>query len=323
MWGTVFGHWEKEAKPTRKTVYSWKKIIGKLVAHLRGVPKVTEDEAMAWNAAEFTEDELIGWKNSLVTKLNPTTTGNHLTILRTLYNYARDNRLVPASVAEGVSRVKYKGKRKPGTKRLGYTDGEAVAILTATREESDPVLRWSPWLAAGTGFRIDEICGAMVADIEEANGAAFIHARLDEREKDAEQDAEIKTENAERVVPLHEALIEEGFLEYVASLPKDGPLFPGLKPDMFGRRGGNGSKRVGRWVRKKLGITDKRKSPSHAWRHRFRTICRNPVYQIPEDVADFMCGHGHGGEGRNYGEYRDAMVAAIAKLPSPLPGLRH
>jgi len=33
-----------------------------------------------------------------------------------------------------------------------------------------------------------------------------------------------------------------------------------------------------------------------------------------------MSGHGgNGGEGRNYGEYRDAMVAAIGMLPPPLP----
>jgi hypothetical protein len=32
-----------------------------------------------------------------------------------------------------------------------------------------------------------------------------------------------------------------------------------------------------------------------------------------------MAGHGgNGGEGRSYGEYRDAMVVAIGRLPAPL-----
>jgi integrase len=72
-------------------------------------------------------------------------------------------------------------------------------------------------------------------------------------------------------------------------------------------------------VRDKVGIKDKRKAPSHSWRHRFRSILRNHRYGIGEDVADYMAGHGgNGGEGRSYGEYRDAMVVAIGRLPAPL-----
>jgi len=142
-----------------------------------------------------------------------------------------------------------------------------------------------------------------------------LHIRLDNRE----DGAELKTENAERTLPLHSALITEGFLDYVAGLAKHEALFAGIKPDMFGRRGGNGSKRVARWVRGKVGITDPRKAPSHSWRHRFRTIVRNPRYGVSEDVADYMCGHsGSDGEGRHYGDYRDAAIAAFSRLPAPL-----
>ena len=178
-------------------------------------------------------------------------------------------------------------------------------------------------MAAALGTRIDEICGAMVADIEvDDDGVAWFNVRLDYRETDPNQDPELKSENAERKLPIHPALWRgENFAAYVAGLGKDTPLFPGLKPDRFGRRGGNGSKRVQRWVRNKVGITDKRKAPSHAWRHRFRSTVRNPTYGISEDVGDYMAGHGGdgGGEGRNYGEYRDAMIVAINRLPSPLP----
>jgi hypothetical protein len=64
------------------------------------------------------------------------------------------------------------------------------------------------------------------------------------RETDPEQDAELKSENAERMIPIHSALHKGGFFRYLDGLPMNGPLFPGLKPDRFGRRGGNGSKRV-------------------------------------------------------------------------------
>ena len=43
----------------------------------------------------------------------------------------------------------------------------------------------------------------------------------------------LKTAGSERVVPLHPAVLEAGFLQFVAKLPP-GPLFPALTPDVFG-----------------------------------------------------------------------------------------
>jgi hypothetical protein len=138
----------------------------------------------------------------------------------------------------------------------------------------------------------------MAADVEiDDDGTAWFNIRLDYRETDPNQDPEIKSENAERKLPIHPALWrDENFAGYIAALEKDSPLFSALKPDRFGRRGGNGSKRVQRWGPNKVGITDKRNAPSHAWRHRFRSIVRNPKYG--EDVADYMAGHGGDGVAR-------------------------
>ncbi len=52
-------------------------------------------------------------------------------------------------------------------------------------------------------------------------------------------------------------------MQYVKSISV-GPLFFSLPPDKFGRRGGNGSKIIGRWIRS-LGIDDPRLPPSHGW----------------------------------------------------------
>jgi hypothetical protein len=43
---------------------------------------------------------------------------------------------------------------------------------------------------------------------------------------DPEQNPELTTEIAERMIPIHSALREEGFFRYLDGLPKDGPLFP-------------------------------------------------------------------------------------------------
>jgi hypothetical protein len=63
-----------------------------------------------------------------------------------------------------------------------------------------------------------------------------------------------------------------GFLAFAAKNPT-GPLFPELKPDPFGSRGGTGTKVISKWIRS-LGIIDKRISPNHSWRHRLKTLGR-------------------------------------------------
>jgi hypothetical protein len=68
-------------------------------------------------------------------------------------------------------------------------------------------------------------------------------------------------------------VVETGFLTFVEK-QKAGPIFPEVPPDRFGVRGGNMTKLIARWVRDELGIDDPRVAPSHAWRHRFKTLCR-------------------------------------------------
>jgi hypothetical protein len=213
-WPDLIADWARDTRAKKKTTYGWTKIINKLITH------VGHDDAAA-----VTEDDLIGWKDKLVSSgLSPTTIKNHLTILRTLYNYA--NKRIRVSPAAGV---KYRVKSDPRRKRRGYTEEDAKRILEAARKENEAHLRWVPWIEAFTGARLDEICGANVADIYEFGGVWCLDIRLDNRG----EDGSLKTEGSERKEPLHPALIAEGFLDYVRSLPKTGPLFPGITPDRW------------------------------------------------------------------------------------------
>lgn len=112
--------------------------------------------------------------------------------------------------------------------------------------------------------------------------------------------------------------MEEGFLRYVGGLPKDGSLFPNLTPDRYGRRGGSGSKRLCRWIRLNLGMDNARKAPNHAWRHRFKSVCRRAG--IEEEYHEALTGHtGEGSEGREYGEYEvQVLYREIRKIKSPV-----
>src|SRR6516164_6932192 len=124
--------------------------------------------------------------------------------------------------------------------------------------------------------------GARRGEIE---GIPCLHIRLDYRPRQAS----LKNENSARTVPLHPAIVAEGFLGYVKTLGSNGPLFPNLVPDRFGKRAGTGTKRSGRWIRgRTVGITDTRIAPSHSWRHRFETKVRD--LNIREDISNRLTG---------------------------------
>jgi integrase len=135
------------------------------------------------------------------------------------------------------------------------------------------------------------------------------------------KDRTLKTPHSERMVPLHPALIAEGFLDYVASLPVGSPLFPDVRPDKFGSRGGTLTKTHGYWVRRKVGITDKSKDPAHAWRHRFEDQARRAG--VPQNVTDALLGHLNAmneseGYGRGFRFMPDSTAAWVAKMAPPL-----
>jgi integrase len=306
-WKQLFRDWAKDTgKITNeqpdleknKTCYSWQKIIAKLMTH------IGHD-----NAAAVTHDDRIAWKDALVNQgdLSPITIRNHLIIAQTLLNWAWGNKKIPLKPEP----VRYKAKRKQGTKKRGYTDEEAKTILLAARRQMEPHIRWCPWLCAFNGARISEVSAAMVADIVKVRGVACIHFRVDNRKRD------LKNEGSERIIPIHSAVLAEGFLDYVAGLDRKGPLFPNVAPDRFGNRGGIATKDIGSWVRHDLGLTDKRLAPNHSWRHRFESEHR--ALKIRDDVTDAITGHHDGEAATDYGEHyvRETLQPAIEALKSP------
>jgi integrase len=291
--------WALERDPKRKTRDEFESKITKLIAHLG------HD-----NAAQVKDTDLISWKQKLLASgASHKTIENYLMVIKTLFNFAKKNKKIPTNPALEVS---FQAKRRQ--KQLGYDDADAKKILLVARGETQPHRRWVAWIAAFSGARLEEICGANVADVYEFGGVWCLDIRLDNRGKDGS----LKNLGSERKVPLHPAVIDEGFLGYVAKLPKDGPLFPNLTPDRYGRRGGSGSKRLCRWIRVNLGMDNGRKAPNHAWRHRFKSVSRRAG--IDEEYHEALTGHtGEGSEGREYGEY-DVQVLhrEICKIKSPV-----
>ena len=108
-----------------------------------------------------------------------------------------------------------------------------------------------------------------------------------------------------RSVPIHSAVMAEGFGAYVASLPP-GLLFATVKLDRDGRAGNNASHTLNAWLNE-IGITDPR-LVFHSWRHTFKTMARAVM---TEELHDAITGHSSGSVGRGYGVYSMSVLRAI------------
>jgi integrase len=287
--------WAAERRPTEKTLYEWSRVLQQFARFLG------HDDAGRLRA-----EDLVAWKASLVEAglRAKTIRDAKLVPVRAVLRWAVDNHLLPANPAE---RVVIDVKSKPAEAKRSFTDEEAVLVLRAASKQKDPVRRWVPWLCAYSGARLSEVCQLRAEDIVVIDGITCM--------KFDPEAGSLKTRSSERAVPLHPALIESGFLEFVQTV-RTGPLFAELSPDKFGNRGGNGTKMLGRWVRS-LGLTDSRVSPNHSWRHRLKTMGRR--YGLAPDIVDAITGHRRKTVADSYGEF---PIAALEREISKIPALK-
>ena len=143
------------------------------------------------------------------------------------------------------------------------------------------------------------------------------------RKKYRSPDQRLKTKVSIRIVPLHSALLAEGFLDYVDSVG-DGPLFPQITLDAYGRRNGKISSPLSKWLRNVVEIRDPKK-PFHSHRHTAISYLRNTLTPdghpvVKEDVEWYLTGHAGKGAHAGYGkQWIETLKAAIEIIPNPLP----
>jgi integrase len=290
--GELVKGWAAERRPVAKTQYEWSRVVRQLETYLG------HDDALRLTGYTF-----IDWKRSMVDAglRSKTIQDSKLAPVRAILQWGVQNKLLPSNPADGIS---LDVRSKQGEKKRSFTDAEAKLILRAALAEKDPVRKWVPWIGAYSGARVSEICQLRSEDIIQVDNIWCM--KLDP------EAGSLKTSGSERIIPLHPALIEAGFLKFAAKA-KSGPLFAALSPDKFGKRGGNGTKVIGRFVRQ-LGLTDTRLSPSHSWRHRIKTSGRK--YGLAPDILDAITGHGARSVADSYGEFPvDALFREISKIP--------
>jgi len=290
--GDALELWKRERQPKPKTIYEYIRILSKFAEFLghSDAKRIAQRDVIAWKDSLI--DAGLAWK---------TIQGSHLAAVSTVLEAAVGAKRLSVNPARGAS-GRHKSQR---SNRRGYTDEEAALILRATHQETNPVLRFIPVLCAYSGARLSEVCQLRKEDIFEDSGVWCMNF--------TSKAGSLKTDAAERTVPLHAAIVESDFLSFVTASGV-GPLFKSIKEDTFGSRRTNASKIVGRYIRG-LGITDHDLAPSHSWRHRFKSLGRE--YGLRQDVEAAIVGHAPQSVGDGYGSFSiKAMKAEIDKIPA-------
>ncbi|MCJ2009551.1 tyrosine-type recombinase/integrase [Methylobacterium sp. J-092] len=289
--------WKTDQAPTEKTFYTFSSKVRRWTAFLaeRGV---TFESACLSDASD--------WKIASLVDRSAKSVSNDLYAVKAIYGWAVANGKCPVNPFTGLKQPKaaVKGQRR-STKR-DFTDAEAVCILKAARDRTG-YRRWVPWIACFTGARISEICQLERADIITSKGMHYFRMTTEyDHEGEGTETSDmkktkknLKNHSSKRIIPVHSRLIREGFLDFI-SRSNSRDLFSDATPDRFGNRGGNATKVISRWVREKLEIKDSRISPSHSFRHRFSTLCKN--FGVPPEIRDRLMGHSSCDASELYGE---------------------
>lgn len=298
--------WAAERRPSAATRKKYRIAFGH-VARILGfddLRRVTTDDVVRFKSARLAEGR------------DPGTVADDVLAAGTVCKWAVENRMLPGNPFAGLAP---KVNRRGPARRTPYGDDEAARILTAARGETG-WLRWLPWLICFTGARISEVAEMRRRDVRRDSGVDILDfLPLANRAG--------KNGTFQRMVPLHPAVIAEGFLDYVRALPADpdGPLFPDLAVARDGTRTTTATTQHGRWVKGKVGIAGQGKAPAHSWRHRMEDELRK-VRALPE-VQDAITGRHNprnagDGYGRGFRGMPDEVLKELAKVPSPVPPLR-
>ncbi len=182
---------------------------------------------------------------------------------------------------------------------------------------------WIPLIAYYTGCRLNEIGQARLADVRSdvASGIVFLDITVEEDDTDSASKT-LKTAQSRRKMPLHPALLDLGFMNYVETVRASGAVH--LFPNLPHRRGEHPTRALSKWLNRYLdylGITDKRKT-FHSFRHSFKEACDNAG--ITKVISDRLTGHASSDVSGMYGEGPNitTLHEALKKLPFPtLPNI--
>jgi len=175
--------------------------------------------------------------------------------------------------------------------RLPFDESDIKAIFNKDYNSLTNSKYWIPLISLYSGARLEEIGQLSVSDIKEDREFGFWYMDINENEKGRR----LKNKSATRLVPIHNKIIELGFIDYLDS---SGRVFKDLnrksKDDKL-------TPKVSKWFsryKRDKGITSTQKT-FHSFRHLFKDAVRSQISN--EELSDAITGHTNPSIGRKYG----------------------
>lgn len=193
------------------------------------------------------------------------TQGKHISNFRAFIHWLMEARVITEDPTCAVNIADYQPKTKT---KVSFVVEEVQEITHEKHEAAitTPQNHWVPFIDLYAGLRLNETAQLYVDDIIKVNGILCFKVSGDRAGQS------VKTASSVRYVPIHSKLIELGFLDYVEEVRSKGfdHLFPG---QTWGKNGPGGNLSISlnkTHLRKRCGITDRRKSIG-CLRHTFAT----------------------------------------------------
>ena len=277
----LFTRWKTHHadKVEPSTIRRYTPTLNSLAAFLarKDVRKIDEDDIWAW--AEHRRDV-----DGIAAR---TINRNDLVAASSMFAFAASRggkRLITANPVKGVKLDAPKARK---LRERSFRAAEIKAILTLARNaeikrsypKASASRRWVPWICAYLGARVQEPCWLEKKHFRTEDGIWVVEF------------PQTKDGNA-RVVPVHDALIDEGLMAFVETAP-DGLLFIDDKP----RKGAQDrsiqevrASELANWVRKNVDLGEG-VDPNHGWRHTWISIASSDSVAISKRHQNAINGH--------------------------------
>ena len=252
------------------------------------------------NALSVTAGEAKRWLDSMLSAqtLTNKTIAQRVQCVGTILGWARKedpDKVFPAG--NPLSRLRLPQSQFRASYLSSFTLEEAGEILSAARYQSDPVLRWLPFILAYSGMRVSEGSALRRSDFFQHEGRWFVRITT-------AGGRSLKTLASERRVPIHRALENEGLIEFLLSHDQE-TLFGSPK-----RRIGSVPAHLTHWIRTMIPIKHRPDlMPNHGWRHLFEDLCRRDG--LPEEARSYITGRAWGNSQSYYGR-TNVMLSGLA-----------
>jgi len=214
-----------------------------------------------------------------------TTFNNIHTRVSAFFWWAHRNDYITRNYFEGL---KVREPKRAREKRAAFSDSDLQSIFSTQQyikhSYNHPHYYWIPLMGLHTGARLEELCQLYLDDISKIEEVWCLQIR------DHHNDQKTKTDSSNRTIPIHNKLIELGFLEYIDALKKSGKerLFPYLSRQRDGY-----SQPVSKWFsryREKIGMKDiTPRKDFHSFRHTLATRLKHKG--VSESITGALIGH--------------------------------